>query len=364
MKKIYFLLLLTIWFAAINVNAQNVTVNPGAGSYADLSTAFNAINAGTHTGAITVDIVGNTSEPVTGAILNASGTGAASYSSILIRPAGGASRTVSGAATAGLPLIDLNGADNVTIDGLNTGGNSLVIENTTVSATSGTSTIRFIGGATNNIITKCALKGAGTMSVATNGAVVFFSTDASTANGNDNNTISGCDIGPSGANLPTKGILGNGSTSTTAIGNSGIVIDNNDIRDFFGAAVTSSGIAVNGGCNTWAITNNRFFQTAARTWTTGAIHRAIDLNSSTSISGVQGMTVTGNIIGYATSTQTGVYSLTGSTGKFQGIVFNGITGGTVSSINSNTIAAVSLSGVTSSGTSTSSPFVSILIING
>jgi len=340
--------------------------DPGPTAYATLGAAFAAINAGTHTGTIAVEVCGDTSEGATTATLNASGAGSASYSFILIRPVGGAARTISGATTAGSPMIDLNGADNVTINGINTGGDSLTIANTTVSATSGTATIRFIGGATGNTITNSNIQGSGTMSVATNGATIFFSTDAATANGNDNNTISNNNIGPVGANLPTKGILCNGSTTTTAIGNSGNIIDNNNIFDFFGAAVTSSGVAVNGGCNTFSITNNRFYQTGTRTWTTGATHRAIDLNSTTSTSGVQGMTVTGNIVGYASNTQTGVYTLTGAgTGaKFQGIVFNGISAGTISNINNNTVASVSLTGVTSSGTSTSTPFVGILVING
>src|SRR5205085_12588485 len=162
-------------------------------------------------------------------------------------------------------------------------------------------------------------------------------------------------IGPAGASLPTKAILGNGSTTTTAIGNSGIVINNNNIFDYFGAAVTSAGVAVNGGCNTWSITNNRFYQTATRTWTTGALHNAILMNSATATSGVQGMTITGNIIGYSSNTQTGTYALTGSTGTFRAIQFNGISAGTISNINSNTVASVSLTGVTSSGTSTTAP---------
>ncbi|HAO47324.1 MAG TPA: hypothetical protein DCQ97_10385, partial [Chitinophagaceae bacterium] len=345
------------------VNAQNVTVSGalvGNGSYATLAAAFTAINGGAQTGAaISITIDNNTTEPAAGAILNAG-----VWATITIQPAGGAARSITGAATAGSPLIDFNGADNVTINGLNSGGNSLTIENTTVSATSGTSTVRFIGGATGNTITNCSVKGAGTMSVATNGATIFFSTDAVTANGNDNNTISNCDIGPSGANLATKAILGNGSTTTTAIGNSGIVINNNDIHDYFGAAVTSAGVAVNGGCNTWSITNNRFYQSATRTWTTGALHTPILMNSSTATSGVQGMTITGNIIGYATNTQTGTYTLTGSTGSFRGISFTGITGSTVSNINNNTIASVSMTGVTSSGTSSSTTFMGIYVSNG
>lgn len=361
--KFFTSLLFILLLFSVSKGIAQVTVNPGAGTYTTIKDAFDAINAGTHTGAVTIDVNGDTTE-VAPAVLNASGTGAASYTTILITPSGGVTRTISGAIVAGSPLIDLNGADNVTIDGLNAGGNALVISNTTVAATSGTCTIRFIGGATNNVITNSTVLGAATMSVATNGGTIFFSTDAITANGNDTNTISNNNIGPVGSNLPTKAVYSNGSTTTTAIGNSGNIIQNNNIYDFFGAAVTSSGIAIVGGSNTWTIANNKLYQTAARTWTTGAIHRGVDINSSTATSGAAGFTVTGNIIGYASNTQTGVYSLTGFTGKFQGIFYNGISTGTLSLINNNNIAAVSLTGVTSNGTSTGSPFVGVLISNG
>ena len=149
--------MLLVAASTTSLHAQNVNVNPGAGSYATLKDAFDAINLGTHTGAITVDIVGNTTE-VASAVLNASGTGASSYTSILISPSGGAARTISGAIAAGTPMVDLNGADNVTINGLNTGGNTLTISNTTVSATSGTSTIRLHGDASNNLITNCSVQ--------------------------------------------------------------------------------------------------------------------------------------------------------------------------------------------------------------
>jgi hypothetical protein len=67
----------------------------------------------------------------------------------------GATRTISGSVAA--PLLNFNGADNVIIDGLNTGGNSLTISNTSTAA--GTSTIRFINDATNNIIRNCTIEG-------------------------------------------------------------------------------------------------------------------------------------------------------------------------------------------------------------
>jgi trimeric autotransporter adhesin len=357
MKKLYLFILAALFVNSIN--AQNVDVNLGAGSYVNLASAFAAINAGTHTGDIGIIIVNNTSEPAGGAILNASGTGAASYTSITIF-ATGASKTISGAATAGLSLIDFNGADNVSINGFN----KLTFENTTVSATTGTSTIRFVGGATGNTITNCSIKGAYAGSVVTNGGNIFFSTDAVTGNGNDNNTISFCNIGPSGSNLPTVAICGRGSTNTTALGNSGISINNNNIFDYFGAAVTSAGVATNGGCNTWTISNNRFYQTGIRTWTTGALHTPILINNSSSPSGAQGFTITNNVIGYASITAFGTYTLTGSNGSFRGIQYNGIPGSAVSTISNNTIVAVSLTGVSSSGTFSGSPFTGIFITNG
>src|SRR5687768_16550272 len=84
--------LLTMFILALGTfaSAQNVTVNPGGGSYATLQAAFDAINAGTHTGAATVEIVGVTTETATAA-LNASGTGSASYTSVVISPSGGPS---------------------------------------------------------------------------------------------------------------------------------------------------------------------------------------------------------------------------------------------------------------------------------
>ena len=99
--------------------STNVEVTATGGTalanYATVKAAFDAVNAGTHTGSITIKIYGNTTETAT-ASLNASGTGSASYTAISVQPAGGASRTVSGAIAGGSPLIEFKGADNVTVD--------------------------------------------------------------------------------------------------------------------------------------------------------------------------------------------------------------------------------------------------------
>jgi hypothetical protein len=113
--------------------------------------AFDAINSGTHTGTLTVTITANTSESAS-AVLNASGVGSANYTSINIYP------TVSGLTISGnlaTPLIDLNGADNITIDGrVNATGNlvDLTITNSSTSNAAGTSTIRYINDATIDIV--------------------------------------------------------------------------------------------------------------------------------------------------------------------------------------------------------------------
>lgn len=116
--KLFVLLNVLFIFTTIqNLNAQNVSVSGaliGNGSYPDLGSAFTAINGGAQTAAIIqVSIVGNTTEGVS-AILN-QGT----WTSLTINPSGGAARTISGSIVG--HLIDLNGADNVIIDGLNSG---------------------------------------------------------------------------------------------------------------------------------------------------------------------------------------------------------------------------------------------------
>src|SRR4029453_8294841 len=114
--------------------------NTGPTGYLHLQGAFTAINTGVHQGVINVAIVGDSTE-VAPSVLNATG-GTANYTSVSVQPSGGAPRTISGAMSAGSALVDLNGATNVTIDGINTGGDALTFSNTTVANPGGTSTIR------------------------------------------------------------------------------------------------------------------------------------------------------------------------------------------------------------------------------
>lgn len=357
MRKIYSMLLALVLFSAANINAQNVTVSgavTGNGSYATLGAAFTAIGTAQPAANIVIDIVGNTNEGATVATL-----GAGTWATITIQPSGGAARTITGAPAGGNPLIDLAGADNVTINGLNTGGNSLTISNTTVSGTSNTSTIRFITDAVNNTITNCSILGSSTMTVATNGGNILFAAGA-VSTGNDNNTISNCNIGPAGTNLPTKGIHCGGSSNTDpGTANSGLVFSGNNIFDYFSATVPSAGIYITSGTVGTSITNNKFYQSATRTQTTAGQHSAVWITNTSG----NNYSVTGNTIGFANASGTGTYAFTGVGASVLIPIFINVGTTTASNINNNTIAGIAMSG-SSSGTGSTAAFRCIYVSAG
>ena len=148
------LMLSTAWgsvaFAQVDVTA---TLGTPSASYTTLKLAFDAINAGTQGGVVTIGISASTTEGTTPATLNSSGTGSANYTSVLIQP------TVDGVSISGNPaggfgVIQLNGADNVTIDGdnPNTGGTNrnLTVANTATNTTTYNSAIRVATASTTN----------------------------------------------------------------------------------------------------------------------------------------------------------------------------------------------------------------------
>lgn len=197
------------------------------------------------------------------------------------------------------------------------------------------------------------------MAVTVSGGNILFG-GAGASSGNDNNTISNCNIGPAGANLPTKGVYFIGSSNNNpGLGNSGNSITDNNIFDFFGAATTSAGIYVTGGTPIGTFTNNRFYQTAARTQTTGAQHSAIWIENTAG----NGYQVTGNTIGYSSSAGTGTYTFNGIAGST--FVPISLIVGTTNATNasSNTITAINFTGAFS-GFSSTAPFRGIYIANG
>src|SRR5688572_7151597 len=260
MRKILFSFMLLVF--TILAKSQNVEVISSGGtsplSYATLNAAFAAINAGTHTGAITINIQASTSEGVVSAVLNASGSGGlSSYTSILITP------TVAGISIVGTPpsgqaVIKMLGADNITINGnVNNGsGNSkdLTIENLNPSQPVVSSVIWLAGpGCTGISIKNCNIKGAGT------GITSFFNNVVSinygiyaagstmliyagSAEDNDNLTIHNNSI-----TKTVAGIWVAGTNNGTGGLSDGVVISNNIIgSESPGDYVSFTGILIEG----------------------------------------------------------------------------------------------------------------------
>lgn len=273
MKSFTRLILTTFALLSLSLSAAwaqvSVTATGGTatGSYTTVSAAFAAINAGTHQGVIDITITANTTEPA--AVVALLGSGAPSnYTAINIKPAGNVTVNSAATPTTNRGLIELNGADNVTIDGddpATPGARNLTFQMaTSASTTIITAVIRIsssntlgTGGANNNTVKNCVIVGSRSSGVQT--------------------TMS---YGINASNYSTT------SLSTGAYGNLNTTIDNNEIR---------------------------------------RCYRAIHLNGALSTIPNTGVYVTNNIIGSATLADN-----VGQCGIF--VAYSNITGGTTLSL--------------------------------
>ncbi|MDP3360030.1 MAG: hypothetical protein Q8S41_11870 [Lutibacter sp.] len=315
----------------IEYTASNIEVNATIGTltanYPSLKAAFDKINDGTHKAEITIKIKSSTTEG-SSAILNASGTGSSSYSSVYIYP------TETGLSINGnlaTPLIDLNGASNVTIDGrVNATGTTkdLSIVNSSTSSVAGTSTIRFINGASNNNIKYNTIKGSETL--ATSG-VVFFSTSTAPS-GNNTNTLDNNNItNAADVNRPVNAIF---SLGTAGKENSGNIISNNNIFDFLKHATASNGIFLSTNTTSFTIDGNSFYETAPFIPTAAVTYNAINIVNTTG----NNFTVINNFIGGNAALCGGTpwTKTNASNNVFNAIILN-VGTSTVSFVQNNTI---------------------------
>lgn len=307
----------------------NATLGLAYQNYATLKLAFDNINNGTHKGAVTIKVHSNTTETAT-ASLNESGSGSASYTSVKIYPTS-ADLSISG--NLAVPLINLNGADNVTFDGrVNASGeeHSLTIVNNSVSTASTTSTLRFINSSENNAIQYCNVKGANLRSAS---GIIFFST-SSAGSGNRNNTISYCNI--SGLDETLRPICAIYSSGTSTRENSSNTISFNNIFNHLRSASSSYGIYLYSYSSSWVIQGNSFFETTSSIAASGNYAYYPIYISNTSGNSFQ---IKDNYIGGSAS-QCGGAAFTlnsSSTQRFYGIYLN--VGATIaSSVQNNTIA--------------------------
>ena len=304
------------------------TVGASGADYARLQLAFAAINSGTLQGQIVLQIIGSTTETAS-AVLNASGSGSANYTSVHIYPT--AASTIS---TAGnWVAIDLNGADNVTIDGRIDGSgtpNSLAIIGT--STGNGAAGIRFVNSAENNTVKYCNIQAC---SASSSMGIIAFG-GSSLGNGNDNNIVENCNLTNSGSNRPYNGIVSSGSTGRE---NNGVIIRNNNIYDTFQTGVSSNGISINTNSVGFTISGNSIYETTDFVTNTGSslIYNGIYVSSTSQ------HTISGNYIGGKAALCGGAqWSITaGNTAYFCGIY--AYAGNTATTISNNTIANINYS---------------------
>ncbi|HEY3387310.1 MAG TPA: hypothetical protein VGK46_12415 [Saprospiraceae bacterium] len=324
------------------------TICPSGCDYASLTNEggfFQEMNNGVINGNVSVQILGDLVDETGSHSLNAFASG---YT-LTIKPSGGLNRTISGAALEGKSLIDFNGADSVTIDGLNTGGNALVITNTTISGIEGTSTITFRRDSRSCTIRNCTINGS---SSAPGSGTVYISSEANTA-GNDNIKLKKNIIGAAGGNTPANGIYLTGPSQE----NNNIVIDSNEIKDYFDPLGSCAGIFVSANCPGIVISNNRFYQSTPRIKSNSSSTRDCAVSSSSSC------TITNNTIGGSNNTNGGMYVLTGAMLSQLHPIYLAAPSTSTSTISGNVIKNISINGVMD-GSSSSYPFVGIYHASG
>ncbi len=225
------------------------TVGGSGADYSTLKSAFDDINTGLVQGEIMLRITGNTVESAL-AVLNAHGTGGAVYTTVAVVPMqSGLSITgdLNGA------LIHLNGADQVTIDGRvgGSGARDLVIANSNTGTSA--STLYISGGATNNTIHYCIIKGA---TKCTSGGVVHIGAAGETANSGI--LIDHCLITKDATGMPVNLIYSFGSTNKA----NSATISWNELSDFYATTGNSHAICVGSYCDYWDVHHNSIFQTS------------------------------------------------------------------------------------------------------
>jgi hypothetical protein len=246
----------------LNVNARG-TVNSYAissvingtktvgigGDYPSLSGVgglFAAINGSALMGNIVVNIISDIIED--GAVgLNPVNTDEYPQPfTITIQPGSATMRTISGNAAAG--LINLNGADRVTVDGgFGGSGRYLTFRNTSTNFAA--TTILFQNDSSNNTVRGCFVEGAET------GARGVISFRDGLVTGNDDNVITGCQIRDlsTGIGVPRYSIASTGTSA--AVANSGNTVSNNEIFNF-----NFAGVSVGTGNESWTISSNNIYE--------------------------------------------------------------------------------------------------------
>ncbi len=309
------------------------TIGPG-GDYASITLALIDLGScGSITGAYIFELKSTYVSTVETFPLTINPIGGSSIANtITFRPEAAATGlSITSGNTTGTLLFD--GGSNIFFDGRPGGAGTtrqLTIQNTNVGSSYA---IRFVNDAGSNSIKYCTIKSANNST--SGGTIIFGSTNNfwGSQNGNDNITIDNNAISDAAGGTPVNAIISSGNTTSPAMFNSGIVISNNDIFNFYAAAGSMAGINVVQASSDWTISGNSFYQTSNRV--IAGTFSAITTNDVQ----MTNFTITGNYVGGSVSLAvSGNLTLTGS-GIIQvfklslsSIVANSIQGNTIRKI--------------------------------
>ncbi len=316
------LLLGGISSAQVSVTATGGTVGPT--TYVDFVTAFTAINNGTHTGSITVLATASFSQAAT-AILNASGTGSASYTAVTVKPGPAATPVITSTAD-NTAAIKLNGADNVTIDGSNNGTatKDMSFQNSNNSgsglgcniwlASNGTD------GATNNIIKNCNILGSNSLGAAYMGVGVYSSATtltgywqpgSVTTGANSNNQIRNNLFNSTNAAVVFNGGTGIGETGNQIAGNLMGDVTSATNRKFTNAVIymlNQSNFTIDQNTISWQNGTNTNVAPAAISIGAGCTGGTISRNKISNIRFTTSVTTAGILLNAGTTSNIKVYN--------------------------------------------------------
>jgi hypothetical protein len=246
-----------------NVLVQSSSGTTAITSYSTIGAAFAAINAGTHTGSISVFLNTATITESAASYLKPSGQGAASYTTINIQPIIDGV-TVTGASGASTALLSFVGS-NITLDGDNPNSvginRNLTLSNSAASSTNNTALLRIAGATSpavtasnvvvrNTIITGNGTSGTGATSPTNTTYGIYAGADAGNVTAVPFTTISTSGTGSFAGltisnNLITtcaRAIYVSGSTTTAA---SNVVISGNTLGGTTSATrLTAAGVSI------------------------------------------------------------------------------------------------------------------------
>jgi subtilisin-like proprotein convertase family protein len=271
--------------------------------------------------------------------LNVPFVGAGAGTSITVRPELGATNLSITNGTAN--TLVFNGSSFTTFDG-RPGGVGVVRQLTIANTATGFSAANFVGNVTNCGLTYVNIQG---VTTGTTSGVVSLGNATSIA-GLTNLSITNSRFFE-GATTPQQYIF---SANATANSWTNMTVTNNTFEDWFSAAGATNAINIAGGNRGWNISNNSFYQTATRTYTTANTHNIILVSTTTPASG--GNTISNNNFGGNDALMTGYYTLNGAIASRLNVInASGNTSFANNTISGNTIKNFNLS--TTSGATTS-----------